>query len=124
MSGGNYMTNNQITYVINTVYEYSLNAWIPLTDIPMITLGQMTNVYTDPDTMRFKFNMTTSNLEIVYGRVVDSVFVSEAGETSNYTPQSFVDFSVIIGFIKSVHPGHQGTYYKKYFGSFVNYINN
>jgi len=118
------MTNSQITYVISTKYGYSLNAWISLSEITLINLGQMGNIYTDPSRIRIKFNMTSGNMEIVYGNIVNNVFVSEAGESSNYTPQSFTDFDSIIGFIKSVHPGHQGTYYKKYFGSYINYKNN
>ena len=115
------MTIAQITYIINTTYGFPLNAWITLEDIPMINMGHMTNVYTDVKTMRFKFNTASQNLEIVYGKDVESVFTSDAGDTSNYTPQSFIDFAKIIGFIKSVHSGHQGTYYKKYFGSRIDY---
>lgn len=110
------MTAAQITHVIGE-RGYSVDAWIDLADFALINMGQDTNLYTDTNKVRVKFNTTTENMEIVYGTLSGSTFTSTAGETSGYTPESFIPFSIIIGFMRSVLPGPQGTYYKRYFGT-------
>jgi hypothetical protein len=110
------MTTAQITHVLGE-RGYSVDAWIDLADFPLINMGQDTNLYTDASRIRLNFNTTTENLELVYGTLSGSTFTSNSGETSGYTPESFVPFSALIAFISSVVPGPQGTYYKKYFGN-------
>jgi hypothetical protein len=110
------MTTAQITYVL-TQLGYSTNAWTDLKDVPMINLNQNTNILTDENKVRLRFNTTSQNLELVYGELANSTFTSEAGETSSYTPSSFIEFSAIMGFVMSAVPGPQGTYYKRYFGN-------
>jgi hypothetical protein len=74
------------------------------------------NIYLDENTMRVRFNTTTENLEIVYGTKIGSEFTSESGQTSNYTPQSFVKFDIIMSFHKSLtNNSLQGTYYRRSF---------
>jgi hypothetical protein len=110
------MTAAQIVHVLGE-RGYSADSWIDLADFPLINMGQDTNLYTDTNKIRLNFNTTTESLEIVYGSLSGSTFTSNAGETSGYTPESFVPFSAIIGFMRSVVPGPQGTYYKRYFGN-------
>ncbi len=110
------MTEAQITHVIGE-RGYSVDAWIDLADFALINMGQDTNLYTDANRIRVNFNTTTDNMEIVYGTLSGSTFTSTSGETSSYTPESFVSFSAIIGFMRSVIPGPQGSYYKRYFGN-------
>jgi hypothetical protein len=82
----------------------------------LIGLNQSANVFTDEREKRFRFNTTTQQMEIVYGVATQSGFTSDAGETEDYTPQSFVPFLEIGSFHKSVWRGFQGTYFKKHFG--------
>ena len=110
------MTTAQITYVLSE-RGYSVDAWIDLADFSVINMSQDTNFYPNPQKIRLKFNTTTENLEIVYGNLSESTFTSEAGETSSYAPQSFVSFSSVMAMLRSVLPGPQGTYYKRYFGN-------
>lgn len=118
------MTSAQITYVLGEL-GYPDDAWTALSDVSMINLSMLPRIYTDSSKMRFKFNTTTENLEIVYGTATESGFTSEAGETTNYTPQTFVRFDIIMAFHKSLSTNSiYGTYYKKSFGSAVDYTTN
>jgi hypothetical protein len=118
------MTKQQIIYVLDSL-GYVEDEWITLEDVPLITMAMLTNIYTDKSTMRFRFNTTTENLEIVYGKTEGNTFVSSKGETVDYTPQSFVRFEIVMGFHRSVVSNNiYGAYHKKGFGVLVDYRTN
>ena len=70
-----------LQYVLNTRFKYSMNAWIPLPDISIITTGQDASIYIDNNQQRYRFNTTHNLLEISYGKLVNGNFVSRHGET-------------------------------------------
>jgi hypothetical protein len=120
-----FMTREQVAYTLNKIGGYPIDSWTGIDDITIIAMSQDTNLLTNPKAMRFKFNTDLDVLEISYGTIElisgTETYVSSKRETSNYTPESFVPFSAICGFITSVDPGHQGTYYRKSFGGKVDY---
>lgn len=107
------MTLNQIEIIVQDRHGYPLNQWISLESVPMITFENKANFYTDIEKIRVKFNTSTELLEVVYGKNTPSGFVSNSGETEDYTAETFFSFSSIDGFISSVYPGAYGTYYRK-----------
>jgi hypothetical protein len=108
------MTTAQVEHLLDLI-GYPYDEWTTLESVPMIQMSQDTNVYTDPTRVRVKFNTESENMEIVYGSIQNSAFVSDAGETEDYTPASFVSFGQIMGLMQSVYPGSQGVYYKRPF---------
>jgi hypothetical protein len=118
------MTKAQIIYVLSELNSIE-DQWIPLEGVTLINLAILPRIYTDPNTMRFKFNTTTENLEIVYGNKTPSGFTSLAGETDNYTAQTFVRFDIVMALHRSITSGSiYGTYYKKGFWNTINYKTN
>jgi hypothetical protein len=119
------MNSSQVAYVLGEL-GYSADSWTDLSAVQVINMAQDTNFYTDPNKIRVRFNTTTESMEVVYGALSGITFTSESGETSDYTPTSFVDFKSILGFLRSVVAGPQGTYYKKFFGNenLVDYTKN
>jgi hypothetical protein len=115
------MKKEQIEYVLDAL-GYVVDEWITLEDVPLVTMSMLTNIYTDKNTIRFRFNMDTENLEIVYGNTVDNLFTSLDGDTADYTPQSFVRFEIIMGFHRSVTSNNlYSIYNKRGFGGPVDY---
>jgi len=110
------MTSAQVSYILGK-YGYPINDWTSLNDITVISLTQDAAILVDPLTMRFYFNTLEETIDIVYGQIVSEIFISNQGETSNFTPVSFVSFENIHGFISSVYIAPYGSTYQKYFGS-------
>lgn len=109
------MTSTTINYVLSGM-GYSMDTWASFSDISLITMLQDTNVLIHPEYMRLRFNTTEELLEISYGTQVGSNFTSHLGETTNFTPDSFVPFSELCGIVNTVFRSPHGTYYNKYFG--------
>jgi len=120
------MTTTQVQYVLGKL-GYAANVWTSLEDVVLINLAMVPRIFVDPKTMRFRFNTTTQNLEIVYGSIIDSVFTTEAGATivNNYAAQTFVRFEILMSLHTSLVPNSfQGTYYQKSFTYKINYLTN
>lgn len=95
------MTTAQIKYVL-TNNNYSVNTWDTFDKFSVIFLGQDANVYPNKTKMRIRFNTTNELLELSYGRLNSAgEFVSTYGETSNFTPNCFIDFWLIDGLIQT-----------------------
>jgi hypothetical protein len=109
------MTTQQIEYIISDMHGYPLDTWTAIEDITVISFINDANLYCDSSNTRFKFNMTTGLLELAYGKVVDGTFISSGGLSSNYTPESYVDFSEIQGILSSVWLAPHGGFIQKGF---------
>lgn len=108
------MRSTQVEYLV-TRLGYTTNEWIDFADVPIIGLKQDTNCYTNAKTTMIKFNTTVRVIEISYGSIIEGVYTSHFGETTNYTPDSFITFDDINCFITSVSPSPYGTYYTRPF---------
>jgi len=108
------MTTNQVIYLLNEL-GYAEDEWIDASAISIIGMKQDTNFYTNPNTIRLKFNTAIGIIEISYGTIINEVFVSHFEEESDYTADSFISFSNINCFITSTYPLSFGTYYQKPF---------
>lgn len=106
------MTTAQIKYVIEK-NGYSLDEWTDLAKFPTIFLDQDSCVFTDPKTIRIKFNSSTEILEIAYGLTKNNIFISNFGETSDYTPNFRICFEVITGFTQTSSLFMRNFKYKK-----------
>lgn len=95
------MTTSQIKYIIEKM-GYQLDTWTDLLKYPTIFLDQDCCVFTDYKTIRVKFNSTLKILEISYGLMKNNVFISNYGETEDYTPNYRISFDVIAGFSQTV----------------------
>ena len=105
------MTTEAISSILSEL-NVSENTWTAIENkIPLLFLSQDGNIYPDDAKARFKFNSSKQILEIAYGSVQDGTFVSNLGETENYTPQAFISYDIIGGVIRSVYKGPFSTYY-------------
>jgi len=109
------MTLEQIEHIIGEEYGYALDSWIPMQDITVISFINDANLFCDFNTMRFKFNTTTSLLEVAYGKVVNDSFISSGGLSEDYTPESYVDFEEIQGILSSVWLAPHGGFLQRGF---------
>lgn len=122
---GDDMTSTEVAYIIGEIGNYDMDKWYPVTEIPAITMLQDTNFFTDPNTMRLRFNLEKELVEVVYGRKVgddfktneDDKVVPLGAEDLTITPQSFFTFAEIAAFMTSIYEGPYSTYYTKYFGT-------
>jgi len=124
---GDIMTLAQLNYILNKIHDEFLGVsspspitgkWLDYSPITMFEMAQDNNIYTDTGTIRFR--LTSSGiLEMVHGKTtkIDDtyVFTSLSGQTSNYTPDSYVDITKICGVITSAYPSTMATYYTKNF---------
>ena len=104
----------QVEYLL-TKLGYPKNQWTSLYGVTSISLMQDLNLLVEPETKRFKFNTTTSTLEVAHGKLVSNVFIPDRGTVSVIEPNSFVAFSAIHGFITSSYISSYGSLYNKYF---------
>jgi hypothetical protein len=109
------MTNEQIEHIVRDTIGYPLNEWVNAEGISFIGMAQDINLFIDYTRMLIKFNMTESLLEIVYGSYVNSEFIAENGEATDYTGSSFIVFSEIASIITSTYKGANGTYHQRFF---------
>ena len=115
------MNAAQLTYILGK-YGFTTNQWISLDGIQLVNLKMVPKLHVDTEKMRFRFNTTTENLEIVYGQTNGVTFTSESGQTSNYTPNTFIRYNMIMSFHSTLtDQGLYGTYYRRPFNSPVNY---
>ena len=95
------MTNAQIKHILSE-NGYSANTWDTFDKFSVIFLGQDANVYPNAKTTRIRFNTTNELLELSFGRLNSAgVFVSSYGETESYTPNCYIEFFLIDGFIQT-----------------------
>jgi len=112
------MKKETLQYIVNTRLGYSLNTWIPIIDVAMITTGQDASIYMDNNQQRYRFNMTDELLEISYGKVIDGNYVSRHGETSNFTVDAYKNFTELKSFLMTIQAGPFNNYYQKYWPKF------
>jgi hypothetical protein len=110
------MTISQIEYVLGEL-GYSADEWSGFDGVSSFGMSQDTNILVDFRTNRYKFNTDTEMLEISYGSLIETVYTSQHGETSDFTVDSFVPFSNIISLITSTFPTWSGTQLPRYFNT-------
>lgn len=93
------MTTKQIKTYLSEL-GYSMNTWYDLKMIPIIKLSFDSNISQDDNSL-IKFNSSTENIELVFGKWSDGVFINRHNQTSNYTPDAYIKFASISGFIRS-----------------------
>ena len=93
------MTTKQIKTYLSEI-GYSMNTWYDLKKIPIVKLRFDSNISTDDNTL-IKFNSSTENIELTFGKWVDGVFINRYKQTGNYTPDAYIKFESICGFIRS-----------------------
>lgn len=97
------MTKNQLNFIFDKV-GLSTDVWLghELKKVfPQILLAQDSNIYVSPFTYRYRFNNTKQVVELVKGNEnsTGTEFISENGETSNYTPTGTISYSLIYSFV-------------------------
>lgn|SRR5574344_1053445 len=101
------MTESQIKHVIEN-HGYSMNTWTDLSEFSIIFLDQNSKLFMDKKHRRYRFNTSSKTLEISNGVTVKNIYTSNWNETSNFTPNNFISFDIIAGFIQTSKISNNG----------------
>ena len=102
------------------LYNYSVDTWTDLADIPLIALDQDGKAYTNKNQMRFYFPSNKDYAIFVYGSYKSDgkfyEFLTDSADEGTWLAnggKSYLAYSMIAGFIESVYISGDGLFYQR-----------